>query len=75
MAMLVLGGMSFTGGTLIYYSSTTMRSAAYSNHNAAAYDIAEAGINEMMAILSKPENNALSPSLLPQTTHAYDEGS
>lgn len=75
MAMLVLGGMSFTGGTLIYYSSTTMRSAAYSNHNAAAYDLAEAGINEMMALLSKPENNALRADLLPQTTHTYDDGS
>ena len=39
-----------------------------------AYDLAEAGINEMMAVLS-PENNSLKPDLLPTTTSTYDSGS
>jgi hypothetical protein len=74
MAMVVLGTMTFTGGTLIYYVDSTGRSAAYSNSNSSAYGLAEAGINEMMAILSKPENNALKPNLLPQTTSTYATG-
>jgi hypothetical protein len=74
MAVGVLGVLSLTGTVLVYYSSNTMRSAAYSNHDAAAYDLAEAGVNEMMAILSKPQNNALKGDLLPQTTRAYDNG-
>ena len=32
MAMLVLGSMTFTGATLIYYVDSTGRSAAYSNN-------------------------------------------
>jgi hypothetical protein len=75
MAVGVLGMLTLTGTTLIYYSSTNARSAEYSGRNASAYDLAEAGINEMMAVLSKPENNALNQYLLPQTTHTYDTGS
>ena len=75
MAVGILGMLSMTGTTLIYYSSTNARSAEYSGKNASAYDLAEAGINEMMAVLSKPENNALMPGLLPQTTHTFESGS
>jgi len=74
MAVGILGVLSVTGVTLIYYSSTNARSAEYSVHNASAYDLAEAGIDEMMAVLSKPTNNALMPDLLPETTHEYDGG-
>jgi hypothetical protein len=74
MAVGVLGVLSLTGVTLIYYSSTNARSAEYSTHNASAYDLAEAGIDEMMAILWKPTNNALMPDLLPETTHDYEGG-
>ena len=63
-----------SGVTLIYYSGTNARSAEYSVQNASAYDLAEAGIDEMMAVLSKPTNNALMPDLLPETTHDYDGG-
>jgi hypothetical protein len=74
MAVGILGMLSLTGATLVYYSSTNARSVEYSVRNASAYDLAEAGIDEMMAILSKPTNNALMPGLLPETTHDYDNG-
>jgi hypothetical protein len=74
MAVGILGMLSLTGATLVYYSSTNARSVEYSVRNASAYDLAEAGIDEMMAILSKPTNNALMPGLLPETTHSYDGG-
>jgi len=74
MAIGVLGVLTMTGTALIYYSSTNARTAAYSDDKSAAYDLAEAGVNEMMAILSRPENNALKGDLLPQTTSTYPDG-
>lgn len=82
MAVGILGVLSFMGTTLIYYSSTNARSAEFSNDSTSAYDLAEAGINEMMAVLSRPENNALNQYLLgyqtdgsvTHTTHTYDGG-
>jgi hypothetical protein len=74
MAVGVLGLLSVTGTTVVHYSNTNARSAEYSLDNGGAYDLAEAGINEMMAVLSKPENNALNPNLLPQTTRTYEGG-
>ena len=74
MAVGILGVLSFTGATLVYYSSSNARSAEYSVDSTSAYDLAEAGINEMMAVLSRPENNSLKPELLPATTNTYDAG-
>ena len=75
MAIGILGVLTISGTTLVYYSNTNARSAEFSQDNSSAYDLAEAGINEMAAILHKPENNALNPALLPSTTHTYDAGS
>jgi hypothetical protein len=82
MAVGILGVLTVSGTTLIYYSSTNARSVSYSASNASAYDLAESGINEMMAVLSKPDNNALNKYLLGEqsngtvthTTHTYDGG-
>jgi hypothetical protein len=74
MAVGILGVLSFAGATLIYYSNTNARSAEFSVDSTGAYDLAEAGINEMMAVLSRPENNSLKPELLPETTSTYDAG-
>ena len=82
MAVGILGVLTVSGTTLIYYSSTNARSVSYSTANASAYDLAESGINEMMSILSKPDNNALNKYLLGEqtngtvthTTHTYQGG-
>lgn len=64
LAVGTLGVLSMTGATLIFYSNANARSAEFSNRSTSAYGLAEAGINEMMAVLSKPENNALDKYLL-----------
>lgn len=82
MAVGVLGMLTLSGTTLIYYSNTNARSAEFSARGGSAYNLAEAGIDEVMAILSKPENNALNPYLLGKqadgsvttTTHSYGGG-
>jgi Tfp pilus assembly protein PilX len=82
MAIGILGVLTMAGTSLIYYSSTNARSSEYSNDKSGAYDIAEAGINEMMSVLSRPENNALNKYMLGEqangsvthTTHTYDQG-
>jgi hypothetical protein len=82
MAVGILGVLSMTGATVVYYTSTNARTAGHSDAHSSAYHLAEAGINEMMAILSKPENNALNKHLLgyqangtvTHTVHEYDRG-
>jgi hypothetical protein len=74
MAVGVLGVLSLTGTTLVAYSSSNSRSAEYSREQNDAYVLADAGINEMMAVLSRPANNAMSGTLLPQTTSSYHGG-
>src|SRR5919109_2509764 len=82
MAIGILGVLTMAGATAVYYTSTNTRTARYSNDNSAAYDLAEAGMNEMMAILSRPENNALNKYLLgykddgtvTHTVHTYQRG-
>jgi hypothetical protein len=75
MAVGILGVLSLAGTSAVYYSNTNQRSAVYSKENASAYDLAEAGINEIMAVLGHSQNNALNPTLLPETTRTYDAGS
>ncbi len=74
MAVMVLGVLTVSGITLIYYADTNSRSASYSGASGVAYSLAESGVNEVMAVLSAPQNNALAPGLLPATTHTYSTG-
>ncbi|HEV3408340.1 MAG TPA: pilus assembly PilX N-terminal domain-containing protein [Gaiellaceae bacterium] len=82
MALGILGALSVTGSTLVYYSSANARSAEYSKDNTGSYVVAEAGINEMMSILAEPKNYALNKYLLgsnvdgttTKTTHQYEDG-
>lgn len=74
MAVGVLGVLSLAGISVVHYSTANARTSEFSKDNASAYDLAEAGINEMMAVLSHPDNNALNEVLLPETTHEYGSG-
>ncbi len=82
MAIGVLGVLTLSGSTLIYYSATNARTSEYSKDNTGSYVVAEAGINEMMSILAEPENNALNKYLLgynadgtiTKTSHQYEDG-
>jgi Tfp pilus assembly protein PilX len=74
MAIGILGVLSLTGATLIYYSSSNARSASSSKANETAYTLAEAGVAQALSVL----NNALNPltgSLLQSTTLQLEGGS
>ena len=74
MAIGVLGIFTLTGATLIHYSTSNARTAEFSLDNGGAYDLAEAGLNEMMAILGSSANNPVNPNLLPETSRTYAGG-
>jgi hypothetical protein len=74
MAVGVLGVLSLSGATMVEYANSNSRSSEYSKDNSGAYSVAEAGLNDMMSVLSHPSNNALNEHLLPQTTRSYDGG-
>jgi hypothetical protein len=57
--LIVLG---VTGTSLYVYTSTNARSAAYSKGSDVSSRLAEAGINEALAVLANPANNAFDPA-------------
>jgi hypothetical protein len=61
--------------TVIQYSSSAGRGAHKSKADQTAYALAEAGVNNAMAVLANPDNNALNSTLLPSRTTAYEGGS
>ena len=61
MAVGILGVLTISGAAVVTFTDANARNAAYSDRSSTAYDLAEAGINEMAAILGKPDNNALNP--------------
>ena len=82
MAVGILSVLSVSGTTLIFYANSNGRTAEFSKDREGAYALAEAGINEMMAVLSNPKNNALDEYLLGKKpdgsiqaiVHQYDGG-
>src|ERR1051326_4817573 len=74
MALGVLVVLGMLGVVITTYTTAGQRTASRSSAGVTAYSLAEAGINNAMALLSKPKS-ALDPSLLPQTTKSYDSGS
>jgi Tfp pilus assembly protein PilX len=54
--------------TAIYYTTENQRSSGYSKGKQVALSLAEAGLNNTMAVLNLPSNNALKQSTLPQCT-------
>jgi hypothetical protein len=66
--------LAIVGATAITYTTSGARTASRSTADQKAYALAEAGVNDAMAVLSLPSNNALDPNLLPPTTVNYDGG-
>src|SRR5438552_4639312 len=64
--------LAIVGTTAITYTTSGARTASRSSADQKAYALAEAGVNDAMAVLSLPSNNALDPYLLPATTVTYD---
>jgi Tfp pilus assembly protein PilX len=70
----ILSVLSISVGTAIYYTTTNAQSAHRSKAHQIALSLAEAGLNNAMAVLSKTTNNALDPTMLPATTTYYEQG-
>ncbi len=74
MAIGILGVLSLTGATLIYYSTSNARSASASKGRETAYTLAEAGVAQGLSVLNS-SLNPLTGSLLSPTTLQLEGGS
>jgi len=74
MAIGILGVLSLTGATLIYYSTSNARSASATKGRETAYTLAEAGIAQALSVLNS-SLNPLTGSLLSSTTLQLEGGS
>jgi Tfp pilus assembly protein PilX len=74
MAIGILGVLSLTGATLIYYSSSNARNASATKGRETAYTLAEAGVAQALSILNS-SLNPLTGSLLAETTLQLEGGS
>ena len=74
MSLLALIVLTIVVVTMLEYTSTNARGARYGNARVGAYGLAEAGMNEALAVLNNPSNNALETDLLPSTTSTYNGG-
>ena len=66
--------LAIAGTTALSYTSSSARTSYRSSAEQRAFRLAEAGVNDAMAVLSLPDNNALDPYLLAPQTVAMDGG-
>jgi hypothetical protein len=62
LSILTMGGMS-----VVVYSTSNASTASHSADNEFAFSLSEAGLNNALAVLANPENNALDPHTLPSS--------
>jgi Tfp pilus assembly protein PilX len=79
MSVGMLAVLTIAGTTLVAYTTSNARSGGYSKQNELAFSLAEAGLNNAMAVLSNSSNDALKQETLPSTeatasTAAYEGG-
>ena len=67
MSVGMIAVLSIVGTTMLVYTTSNARSGVVSKDNERAFSLAEAGLNNAMAVLSLPTNNALESTLLPST--------
>src|SRR5689334_20006006 len=72
MALVMAIGMTtvlgIAGTTAMVYSTSNSTESVQSSSKQKAFSLAEAGINNAMAVLNLPSNNSLEPDLLPNRT-------
>lgn len=74
MALGILVVLSITAISVLAYTGDNMRTARYLSARVTAGTLAEAGVNEALAVLNLSTNNALDGDLLPTTTTPFDGG-
>jgi Tfp pilus assembly protein PilX len=62
LSILTMGGMS-----VVVYTTSNAGNASHSTSNEFAFSLSEAGLNNALAVLANPANNALDPDTLPST--------
>jgi Tfp pilus assembly protein PilX len=67
MAVGVLGVLTIAGTTLMVYTTANTKTAGRSQNDETSFSLSEAALNNAMAVLSNPTNNALDPDTLPAT--------
>jgi hypothetical protein len=67
MTMGVLAVLTISGTTMMAYTSSNTKTASRSKVDETSFSLSEAALNNAMAVLSNPTNNALDPDLLPGT--------
>jgi hypothetical protein len=67
MVMGILVVLTISGTTLMVYSTQNTRSTTRSKTDETSFSLSEAALNNAMAVLSNPSNNALDPDALPST--------
>lgn len=68
MAIGIMAVLGIAGTTAVAYSTSGERQTRQSTSRESAFSLAEAGINNSMAVLNLPTNNALDPDTLPKCT-------
>ena len=67
MVMGILAVLTISGTTMMAYTSSNTKTTARSKSDESSFSLSEAALNNAMAVLSNPSNNALDPDLLPGT--------
>jgi hypothetical protein len=67
MSVGILAVLTISGTSLVAYSTANARSGSYSKQNELAFSLAEAGLNNAMAVLANPDNDPLKQITLPMT--------
>src|SRR3954471_5148218 len=68
MAIGITAVLGIAGTTAMAYSTSGAQEAAQSGTRQTAFSLAEAGVNDAMAVLNLPTNNALDPDMLNKCT-------
>jgi Tfp pilus assembly protein PilX len=66
MALGILVVCAIMVATVIDYTTANQRTTSYSKSRMTAFDAADAGMNDALAVLNLPTNNALDPDILPK---------
>ena len=69
MAIGIMTVLAIAGTTAIAYSTSSAQQSTQTRSRTSAFALAEAGVNNSMAVLNLPTNNALDPDTLPKCTN------
>ncbi len=75
----VLSMLTITGTTVMVYTTSNTKTSELSRSNERSFSLSEAALNDAMAVLANPGNNALDPDTLPSneataSSAEYEDG-